>query len=218
MNPPTLPKTIRAASFLAPLAATLLLTGCLSRPALPHQTFALETPSLPKAANARGQGVLMVRDVEVSPLFENRSLIYRIGPDLYQADPYAEFLVLPSRALAHPIRACLRSCGAFQEVVEPGSLLEANTILEVHATELYGDFRKPDQLAAALSLRILVFSSGSGQSQKFLSQKEYARRVPLKQQTAAALVAGWDEALAQIMAEVAADLASVPAAGAGRSP
>ena len=199
------------------MATALLLTSCLSRPALMHQTFALETPTSGKVENSKAQGVLAVRAVVVSPFFETRAFMYRVGPDRYQADPYAGFIVPPSRALGIPIRACLRNSGAFEYVVEPGSQLEADTILEVHATELYGDFRKPDQLAAVLSLRFLLISARPGEAQALLSQKDYSRRVPLKEQTAAALVAGWNQALAETMQDALADLTAAQAKTA-RSP
>jgi hypothetical protein len=39
-------------------------------------------------------------------------------------------------------------------------------------------------------------------------KKDYSRHIPLEKNTAAALMAGWDKALTEIMDEVAAELAS----------
>ena len=184
---------------LSLLASALFLSGCLSRPALTHQTFALQTPSLTKSLDARGKGVLAIRAVQVCPLFESRSFVYRVGTDQYEADPYAEFLVPPSRALAIPIQGCLRDSGVFQAVAEPGSQLEANTFLEVYVRELYGDFRTSEQSAAVLSMTFVLFDVEPGRPQRLLLHKEYFQRVPLKEKTAAALAAGWNQALAEIM-------------------
>jgi hypothetical protein len=41
-----------------------------------------------------------------------------------------------------------------------------------------------------------------------LLQKDYSRSIPLDQKTAAAVVACWDKALAEIMTESANDLAA----------
>jgi ABC-type uncharacterized transport system auxiliary subunit len=114
-------------------------------------------------------------------------------------------MVPPSRALAIPIRSCLRASGAFQDVLEPGSQLGADVYLEVHAQELYGDFRKSVSPAAVLSLRLLLFESRTGQEQQLVLQKDYARRVSLKEPSAAALAAGWNQALGEIMTEASSD-------------
>jgi cholesterol transport system auxiliary component len=156
--------------------------------------------------------VLEIRALEVSPLFEGRDFVYRLGADLYQADPYAGFLVSPSQELALALRSGFRSSGAFKDIVEPESQLGADTILEVHVMELYGDFRKPDQLAAVLSMRMLFFEPGTGKARQPFLEKEYTCHVPLPQKTAAALVAGWDQALSKTLAEAAADFTAARAA------
>jgi cholesterol transport system auxiliary component len=155
--------------------------------------------------------VLGVRAVEVSPRFEGRDFIYRLGADLYQADPYAGFLVSPSRELAIALRSGFRSSGAFKDVVEPNSQLGGDTALEVHVTELYGDFRQPSQLAAVLSMRILFFEAGNGKARQPFLAKEYTCRGPLPQKTAAALAAGWNQALGKTLAEAAADFTAARA-------
>ncbi len=185
------------------LGLPLLLTGCLSRPALTHQTFALHT-ALPEKPVDSKQGILALRAVQVSPLFDCRSFVYRVGADRYQYDPYAEFMVLPSRAIAIPVRTYLRATGAFQDVTESGSQLDADTTLEIYTRELYGDFRT-DQSAAVLSMRMLLFQTGTGAQQKVLLQKDYSQRVPMKERSAVALAAGWNKALTDIMAEATSD-------------
>ena len=198
----------RIALLLLPLALLLAFTGCLSRPALLCQTFALQSPAPTGAAAAKGDCILTLRTVEVSPLFQGRSLTYRTGADSYELDAYASFLVPPNRALAIPLCAYLRNSGAFQGVVEPGSLLVANTFLEVHVGELYGDFRQADKPAAVLSIRLLLFRGGNQKGPELLFQKDYSRSIALPAKTAAAVVAAWDKALAEIMAEATSDLAA----------
>ena len=207
--------TAWASRLLLLSALGLALTGCLSHPALVRQTFGLHPAPLTNSVGSKGQAVLAIRTLEVSPLFANRPFAYRMGADRYQMDPYAGFLVVPAQALAGPMRSYLRSCGAFKDVVEPGSQLGADTFLEVYVSELFGDFRQSGQPAAVLSMRLLFFDAGSEKMHQPFLEKSYARRVPMPQQTAAALVAGWDQALAQTMTEVTADLAS---ARAGLSP
>lgn len=198
----------RTSLVYLPLALLLALSGCLSRPALVRQSFALQSPPAASAVAAKGDRVLALRTVKVSPLFQDRSLAYRTGPDAYELDPYASLLVPPNRALAIPLCAYLRNSGAFKNVVEPRSPLAADTFLDVSVGELYGDFRQADQPAAVLSMRLLLFRGGNGKAPELLLQKDYSRRIPLPQKTAASVVAGWDKALAEIMAKVSSDLAA----------
>jgi len=190
--------------ILAAITLSLILTGCLTRPALVHQTFALQTPPVTNLAPP-GQTVLLVRNAEMSPLYASQALVYRLGPNAYETDPYAGFLVPPGRALAIPLRAYLANSGVFADVVGPDSPLKADQVLYVHVTELYGDFRHPSHPAAVLSLR-LVFMNSRG---NVMLQKDYTCSVPLKGNTAAEVVAGYDQALAGIAGQVASDLVTV---------
>ena len=183
------------------------LAGCMSRPALEHQTFVLQ-PTMPvNTATPKGQAIVAIRTMEVSPLFESRAFVYRTGADRYQVDPYAGFLISPSGALGIPIRDYLRQSGVVKDVVEPGSPLQADTVLEIHVTELYGDLRS-GQPAAVLSMRFMFFDARKPKTEPPFLEKTYQRRIPLQEKTAAALVAGWNQALAQTLGEVTSDLAS----------
>ena len=196
----------RLVLILIPLAWTLGLAGCLSKPALRRQTFAFQNPPVAAATALKSQGVLAIRSCEVAPTFANRSLAYRTGQDGYELDPYAGFLIQPGAAVEIPMRAYLRNSGAFKDVVELGSPFAPDLLLDVRVSELYGDFRDSAQAAAVLSLHLRFFTVENGQAAKTILQKDYSRREPLKANTAAAVVAGWDQALAQIMAEVIADV------------
>ena len=201
---------IRAGLLGLGAAASLLLPGCLSRPALVRQTFALTSPARTNATVKAAAGVLTLRSCTVSPLFANRALVYRLGPEAYEQDPYAGFLVNPADALAIPVRNYLRNSSAFRDVAEPGSLLEADRWLEVYVSELYGDFQKPNRPAAVLTLRFVFFRAQDGNPNGVLFDQSYSRRIELTKNTAGQVVAGWNQALAEIMTEVAADLTTKP--------
>jgi ABC-type uncharacterized transport system auxiliary subunit len=188
------------------LALALGLAGCLSKPALRRQTFAFQIPPTAAPTESKGQSVLAIRSCEVAPTFASRSLAYRTGQDAYELDPYAGFLIQPAAAVEIPVRAYLRNSGAFKDVVELGGAFAPDVLLDVRVSELYGDFRSPGHAAAVLSLHLRFFTVESGRTGKTWLQKDYSRREPLKENTAAAVVAGWDQALAQIMAEAIADI------------
>ncbi len=207
-------RTIRTKqrSFNSSLAllvlATVVSTGCLSRPPLAKQTFVFATPKVDRRMTSDAEGLLAVKAPIIAAPFDSKSLVYRTGEDSYEQDPYAEFLVPPSRSLARPIRAYLRKSGVFQEVIEAESALKPDSRVEIHATELYGDFRKTTNAAAVLTLRLLFFEDGSGTGGKLKFQMDCSRRIALKERTAPALMAGWNNALEQIFGEVASVLKS----------
>jgi len=182
----------------------LFLAGCLSKPALGEKRFAFQTPAISKSA--AGMDTLVVPPVEVSPSFAKQALVYRIGPNEYETDPYAGFLASPDQSLTIPIRASLANSGLFSTVTGPDSLIKPDRVLQIYVTELYGDFRDAKQPAAVLAMHV-VFASFGGD---VILQKEYSRHVTIQKNTAAAVVAGWDQALDEIMGELVSDLNSAP--------
>jgi len=189
------------------LAIAWGLTGCLSKPALVKRTYALQATAVTHPAES-AQGTVSIRPCEVSPLFSSRSFVYRTGPDAYETDPYAGFLVSPDTALSIPIRGYLRGSGLFSDVVDPGSAVRADYMLEVHVSELYGDLRETGQAASVLSMRLILLNGGTNTPPKVVFAKNYSRRTPIDQNSAAAVVAGWNRSLGDIMAEAVTDLSA----------
>ena len=193
---------------LALLALGLVAAGCLSRPALVRQDFVLQTPPVARPAASPVGGVLTLTSCEVSPPFAGQPLVYRIGPNAFETDPYAGFLVTPDKTLAISIRTWLARSGLFSNVVAPGSSQPADQSLEVYVNELYGDVQAPGQPQAVLSLSLVLFDAKKENGTQVLFQKEYSRHLPVAQNSAAAIVAGWNQALGEIMSEAASDLTS----------
>jgi|HubBroStandDraft_5_1064220.scaffolds.fasta_scaffold247381_1 hypothetical protein len=199
--------SVRAAALLLLLIA-LVGNGCLSKPSLRTQIFAFQSP--PAATAASSMGVVMLRSVTVSPVFDNNSFIYRTGPETYEIDPYASFMATPGEAIGIAVRARLLASGHFGNVVEPGSLAKANQLMEVNVSELYGDFSQPGKGTAVLSLRITLFRVDNAGNRRPLLQKDYSRQIALKKNTAADVMAGWNEALNEIVTEFTGDLPGGP--------
>ena len=192
--------------ILAPVTLGLLAAGCLSRPALVRQDFVLQTLPVARPAASPVGGVLVLTSCDVSPPFAGQALVYRTGPNDFETDPYAGFLVPPDKTLGIAIRSWLARSGLFANVVEPGSSVPADQSLVVYVDELYGDLRVPSQPKAVLSLSLVLFNTKMGNGEQILFQKQYSRNLPADQNTAAAIVAGWNQALGEIMDEFAADL------------
>jgi hypothetical protein len=204
------PCLLGAAGRVLALLGLALLTGCLSRPALVTQYYALQHPPVATPSAASGSGTLALRAVEVSPLFDCSSLVYRTSDAAYERDPYAELLVPPARGLAIPVRDWLRRSGLFKDIIEAGSLLHPDCWAEVYVSELYGDFRQPEKPAAVLSMRFIFFGGGDASAQRVSFQKEYTRSIALRRNTAGEVVAGWNQALAEILNNLASDLRAAP--------
>jgi hypothetical protein len=182
------------------LAGTL--AGCLSRPALHHEYFALQSPPLAPGKSS-GNAVASLRPVQISAIYDRRAFVYRTGPGSYEIDDYAGFIASPGRVIGIPIRVYLLNSGLFKDVVEPGSAIPPGKMIEVYVVELSGDFQKPDAPAAVLSLRIHMYDAENFSSDL---DKNYSSRVPLKTKTAAGVAAGWSQALADIMKQLQEDM------------
>ena len=207
------PRATLAGARIALLAGVCLLCGCLSRPYLNKQTFVFEIPPTPTPnPAAKTHRVVAIRTSRVAAPFDGRSLVYRTGEFSYESDPYAEFLVSSAESLLFPIRGWMREAGYFDAVVEPGSARKPDTMAEISVLQLYGDFRQPRDASAVLTIRFVLFDSPRGVPGNLILEREYSRRIPLKARTAGALMAGWNEALVQILAQFGADLQGLGAA------
>lgn len=198
------PQGTQAGALLLLLIA-LLGNGCLSKPALKTQMFAFQSPP-PAEAASQGGAMIMLRSVDVSPVFDNNSFIYRTGPETYEIDHYASFMAAPGQAIAIGIRSRLLASGHFRNVVDMSSVVPANQLMQVHVSELYGDFSQPGKGAAVLSMRIALFRQDNNGNRRPVFQQDYSRRIALKKNTAADVMAGWNEALDEIMTEFTGDL------------
>lgn len=196
-------RTGRSAVLL--FAALCALTGCLSRPALHKQTFAFGVPAMTATNAGKSDLVLGIRSLRIAALFDGRSFVFRTGEFVYERDAYAEFLEPPADELLASVRESLRRSGSFGTVVEAGSAVRPDTLVEISVNQLFGDIRDPKHPTAVLTVRFVFFDAPDGMPGKVIFHREYSRTMPLHAPTAAALMAGWNEALMEILAEVSAD-------------
>ena len=192
--------------FIALLLASVFgLTGCISRPALNKRTFTFNAPTISTTNVVTGDCVLGIRNLQIAAPFDERSFVYRTGEFSYVRDPYAEFMGPPAEELLAPMRGWLRDSGNFIAVTEAGSAFKPDLQVEISVSQLFGDFRQPEHPAAVVTIRFVLFNAPNGVPGKVILQQEYSRRIPLSAPTAAALMEGWNQALAKILAEVSSD-------------
>jgi ABC-type uncharacterized transport system auxiliary subunit len=193
--------TCAAAMFLA-----FALTGCLSRPLMNKQTFAFSVPAGAATNDTTNNRVLGIKTVEIAQPFDGRSLVYRTGEFSYQRDPYAEFLSSPDEELAAFASETSRENGCFHSVVPAGDAVKPDMMVEINVNELYGDIRKGESPGAVIAMQVIFMEATNGMSGRVILQKDYSRRIPVKSATAAALMEGWNQALVEILAEMASDV------------
>jgi hypothetical protein len=78
--------------------------------------------------------------------------------------------------------------------------------MEVHVFTFCGDFTDKNHPAAVITMRVRVFNTGEDKSGHPVLAKDYSSRIPLKEKTAAAVMAGWDTGLNEIMASIISDM------------
>ena len=198
----------RTLHILGFLPLLFVLGGCLYRPSMKTQTFAFTAPTTAATNGALSDRVLSIRTFQVAPPFDGRSLVYRTEDYSYQRDPYAEFLSSPSQELETSIGGILSGYGCFGTVVTLGSAAAPDTLVDINISQLYGDIRKPGSPFAVLALQVIFVEAKNGIPGKVILQRSYSRQIPVQSATADAFMKGWNEALAEIFAEVASDFRS----------
>jgi ABC-type transport auxiliary lipoprotein component len=192
---------------LAPLAALFVMTGCLSRPMLVSR-FSIDPPA-PRAVASPEGIVLALARVEVEPLYSEQSLVYRIGEHGLQRDPYARFGAPPGWLLASAIRGYLANADFVRDIVSPGAGIPSQATVEVAVIELSGHLDHGHS-SSALTLRFRVLSNASGAAGRpDILLKTYSKTISIPRSTAKEVVNGWNQCLAEIMAELEADLRAV---------
>ncbi len=190
------------------LAFTFTFCGCLSRRPLNGQTFAFSAPVSLTAKGPASHRELGIKSLQIAAPFDGRSFVYRTGEFSYERDPYAGFLGLPSKQLAAPVAEILRGNGCFDDVVQAGSAVQPDTLVEITFTKLYGDIRKSKSPFAVLAMQVTFMEATNGLPGRVILQRSYSRRIPMTSTAPAALMAGWKLALVGILAQVASEFRS----------
>jgi uncharacterized lipoprotein YmbA len=177
----------------------------LERSAPERHYFVIEVPQGGDNSDAPGERILSVANLRISPRYADRSFVYRTSDAGYESDFYNQFLTSPDTMISEEIRKALAASHQFKYVLGPSDAQQPNYVLEGSVNALYGDFRNPKQAAAVLEIEFFLYNENSNNS-GIVTQKRYTKSVPLNERSPEALVKGWDRALAEIAAALAADL------------
>jgi len=193
---------------VALVALATLAGGCsFSRPAPVKQAFLLEVPSPPPVAKPQA-ATLQVRSVTVAAPFRGRSFVYRETDLKYEGDFYTEFVVAPAAMLADGTARGLERAHVFARVVPPGTAPEGDFVIDGFFDAFYFDIRDSAKPTAEISVTYFLSRGDPLAGVPFWS-KQYRRSVPIDGSTAEKQAAALSKAFADIVAELATDLAAV---------
>ena len=184
-----------------------LSTGCinLERSYIEKHYFVLDSSGDKDISSPDTEKVLKVRRIRVSPQYEGKGLVYRLGELSYESDFYNEFFISPVSMFTEEIRKRLAGSGLFKHVVDPSSLLDSTYVLEGAVTALYGDYRVSTASKAVMEIQFLLLQE-TAVSPEIIFQRQYHKEEPLKGNTPDALAKSWNSALSQILTEFENDL------------
>ena len=193
-------------TVFAPLAIVAFVAGCsLTRPAPVKQAYLLDPPA-PAAAAAPRAGTLRIGIVTVAAPYRDRALVVREADLRFETDYYREWVVPPSAMIAEATSRALQGAGVFGRIVPPGAAPDADFVIDAFVSALYVDTR--DAAKPAAELAINYFVSRANSSGVPVWSKEYRRRMPIAAGSSDIYVAAQNQALGEILAELARDLAS----------
>jgi cholesterol transport system auxiliary component len=192
---------------LGGLTLLALMAGCVSlEKSYPDKRwFVLELPRGVNPANPIASGVLMIAPLRVSPRYEGKSFVYRRTEASFESDFYNQFLVSPGPLLSEEVRRGLSEAQVAQYVVNASSQAEPTHVLEGTIDALYGDFRDMSAPKAVLEMEFFL-AKESPIKAELVARKRYSKSVAVTARSPEALVKGWNDALNEIVAALAADL------------
>ncbi|MBI3736175.1 membrane integrity-associated transporter subunit PqiC, partial [Candidatus Sumerlaeota bacterium] len=184
-----------------------VLSGCISlKKGYPDKHFFVLDLTHPPVTNppARPNRVLQISPFQISPRYEGQEFVYRTGELRYESDFYNQFFIPPAVIITEEFTRWLAASGLFDRVTNPSDMASPTQILNGSITAIYGDYTEK-RPKAILEIQILIHPVSESKGPAYF-QRNYRQEIPLKDPSAEALAAGWDEALRAILADLENDL------------
>lgn len=181
------------------------LLGCSLSKAYPAKRyFYVETSRAQSAETLKGE-VLRVRTLDISRAFAGKAFVSRKSEVEYSSDYYTEFFTAPSEMLTTAVADWMKSSGLFSEVVGAASSLTPGRVIEGHIDGLYVDLREASSVRATISLQLRYIDDTGSQPEVILA-KRYARAIEAASANPEQVVAGWNQAVNEILEAFETDL------------
>jgi len=184
-----------------------LFSGCvrLERGYPVKRYFMIDVSRGDEVYPAVADGALKIATFSVSPQYDGRGFVYYKGSSIYESDFYNEFFISPGAMLTEEVRQWVAASGLFRHVADLSGARKPTYLLEGRIAALYGDYSKASAPKAVLEAEFLLTQDVSAGAYRLLDNR-YRRAVLLDGSAPTALVAGWNEALRQILTDLERDL------------
>lgn len=198
-------KTAKKMAAFTALLALVFAGGCLAKAHPEKNRYALTVESPPKAAaSSANRRTLLVGTVTAAAGYDNRAMVYRVGPDKYETDFYNEYLAPPARLLADQCAQYLDSANAKVRVVKTPGLTLAQYGLETYIETIHGDYTV-DPPQAVVRVRYTL-NDLRGAGPRVILDESYADQSPMADRSAEALAEAASAALENILARLNRDI------------
>jgi len=147
---------------------------------------------------------LKVGSVSVTPPSDGRSMVYRLGDQQYEKDFYNSYATIPSEMIGNATRQWFNNSNIFAATVGQSNSFFPFYTLQASVEEFYGDYRvRPE---AVVTVEFFLTVTNGGKINPIIGANRYSKHVALKDNTPAALAAGQQEALAEILKQYEGEL------------
>jgi uncharacterized lipoprotein YmbA len=185
--------------LLSTLVLGLFACSLPTRPPVTPNSFMVNPARTGETLKAQTPYWLKIGSVTVAPPFDGKSLVYRLGDQRYEKDFYNVYSAIPAEMIANAEREWINQAGMFAAAVGQGNSFFPYYTLQVSVNEFYGDYRiRPE---AVVSMEFFLTVNNGGKTNPLIGTNRYTKRVELKSNTPEALVAGQQQALAEILKE-----------------
>ena len=195
----------RLSQVLLSVGVSFLLISCApTRPPIETSSWQVLPVRTGAVRKPHSNVWLKVGAFNVSPPYDGRSLVYRLGDQRYETDFYNGYVSLPSEMIGNATRQWINQSGIFSMTVGEGNTLFPYYTLQASVDEFYGDYRiRPE---AVVSIEFFLTTTTTAKKDPIISKNRYTKRVVLKDNTPHALVAGQQQAFEEILNQFEGDL------------
>jgi ABC-type uncharacterized transport system auxiliary subunit len=193
------------------LGVLLAMTGCWGTTTAEQRYYTLSLPAAMPKAETRRQAELLVREVEISPIYNRPQIVYRYSPQELQFFRQNNWADRPSRMIGQLLVKAVSDAGIFRTVVERMGAAAPAYVLDTNV-EAIEELQGGDVWFAHLAMtwRLARFEDNLT-----VWQFSFDERRPLARQELAQVVRAMSEILDE---QLRIALPQLEAALAGRSP
>lgn len=187
------------------------LTGCvkLQKTYPEKRYFVLDVKRAEVGRNKTKAKVLKINRFKISPFYEGKNVVVRLGDFSYQSDFYNEFFISPAAMITHEVGEWLSDSGLFEIVSLTSGLPPPDYVLEGAITLLHADYRRFGEAKAVMELQFFLIP-GRGDKSEILFYKTYHQELAFQERTPDRWIEKLIECFEIILADFENDLKNVP--------